>query len=105
MHYRYVDACVNVSPSHRPGPFVYFPFGLSHRSCIGRHFAMVSELHHVLESTPLICHPQIEAKIILTRLLQTFKVTLPPSYKLVVEQFTTVRPKGDVPCTLQEIAV
>eukprot|EP00731_Ephydatia_muelleri_P028804 Em0020g448a len=67
----------------RPGPFVYFPFGLSHRSCIGRHFAMV------------------EAKVILARLLQTFKVTLPPSYKLVVEQKTTQQPKGDVPCTLR----
>eukprot|EP00731_Ephydatia_muelleri_P028753 Em0020g397a len=71
----------------RPGPFVYFPFGLSHRSCIGRHFAM------------------IEAKVILARLLQTFKVTLPPSYNLVVEQKTTQQPKGDVLCTLQEIAV
>ena len=34
------------TPSHRPGPFVYFPFGLSHRSCIGHHFAMVSFKRH-----------------------------------------------------------
>ena len=47
---------------------------------------------------------QIEAKIVLTRLLQTFKIALPPSYKLVVEQLTTQQPKGDVPCTLQEVA-
>eukprot|EP00731_Ephydatia_muelleri_P028730 Em0020g374a len=46
---------------------------------------------------------QIEAKVVLTRLLQTFKVTLPPSYKLVVEQLGTNQPKGDVPCTLQEV--
>eukprot|EP00731_Ephydatia_muelleri_P028768 Em0020g412a len=54
----------------RPGPFVYFPFSVGHRSCIGRHFAM------------------IEAKLILARLLQTFKraskktnySTLMPSY-------------------------
>ena len=46
---------------------------------------------------------QIEAKVILARLLQTFKVTLPPSYKLVVEQLTTQQPKGNVACTLQEI--
>ncbi|KAL5473734.1 hypothetical protein EMCRGX_G028268 [Ephydatia muelleri] len=69
----------------RPGPFVYFPFGVGHRSCIGRHFAM------------------IEAKVILTRLLQTFKVTLPPTYMLVVEQKITQQPKGDVLCTLLEI--
>ncbi|KAL5473718.1 hypothetical protein EMCRGX_G028252 [Ephydatia muelleri] len=69
----------------RPGPFVYFPFGVGHRSCIGRHFAM------------------IEAKVILTRLLQTFKVTLSPTYTLVVEQKITQQPKGDVLCTLLEI--
>ena len=46
---------------------------------------------------------QIEAKVILARLLQTFKVTLPPSYKLVAEQLATQQPKGNVACTLHEI--
>ena len=46
---------------------------------------------------------QIEAKLILIRLLQTFKVTLPPSYKLVVEEIATQQPKGNILCTLQEI--
>eukprot|EP00731_Ephydatia_muelleri_P028733 Em0020g377a len=69
----------------RPGPFIYFPFSVGHRSCIGRHFAM------------------IEAKVILARLLQTFKVTLPPSYKLVTEQLATQQPKGNVACTNHEI--
>eukprot|EP00731_Ephydatia_muelleri_P020161 Em0012g986a len=69
----------------KPGPFVYFPFSVGHRSCIGRHFAM------------------IEAKVILARLLQTFKLTLPPSYKIVLEQHGTQQPKGDVPCFLEEI--
>eukprot|EP00731_Ephydatia_muelleri_P028754 Em0020g398a len=55
--------------------------------------------YHIPEGTPMT----IEAKVVLTRLLQTFKVTLPPSYKLVVEQLGTNQPKGDVPCTLQEV--
>ena len=46
---------------------------------------------------------QMEAKIILARLLQTFKETLPPSYKVVVEQLGTQQPMGDVPCSLQKI--
>ncbi|KAL5489563.1 hypothetical protein EMCRGX_G018672 [Ephydatia muelleri] len=69
----------------KPGPFVYFPFSVGHRSCIGRHFAM------------------IEAKVILARLLQTFKLTLSPSYKMELEQHGTQQPKGDVPCFLEEI--
>eukprot|EP00731_Ephydatia_muelleri_P020741 Em0013g468a len=70
----------------RPGPFVYFPFSVGHRSCIGRHFAMIG------------------LKITLTRLLKTFRVTLPPSFSLVVEQRITLQPQGGVPCTLREIS-
>ena len=52
-----------------------------------------------------LCPPQqIEAKVILARLLQTFKVTLQPSYKLVVVEPAALQPKGGVPCTLEEIA-
>ncbi|KAL5471217.1 hypothetical protein EMCRGX_G029309 [Ephydatia muelleri] len=70
----------------RPGPFVYFPFSVGHRSCIGHHFAMIG------------------LKITLTRLLKTFRVTLPPSFSLVVEQRITLLPQGGVPCTLREIS-
>ncbi|KAL5473736.1 hypothetical protein EMCRGX_G028270 [Ephydatia muelleri] len=34
-----VQKCVGCK-GRRPGPFVYFPFSVGHRSCIGCHFAM-----------------------------------------------------------------
>ena len=44
---------------------------------------------------------QMEAKMILARLIQTFKLTLPPDYKLVVVQRGTLQPKDDVPCAVE----
>ncbi|KAL5496599.1 hypothetical protein EMCRGX_G012912 [Ephydatia muelleri] len=67
----------------RPSPFVYFPFGVGHRACIGRHFAMM------------------EAKLILSRLFQTFHMTLPSDYKICVVEHTTRQPYDNIMCTLQ----
>ena len=39
--------------------------------------------------------------MILARLIQTFKLTLPPDYKLVVVQRGTLQAKGDVPCKVE----
>ncbi|XP_064405692.1 cholesterol 24-hydroxylase-like [Halichondria panicea] len=71
----------------QPSSFVYFPFSLGHRSCIGKQFALM------------------EAKLILARLVQTFRFTLPPDYKLVVVQKTTLQPKDDVPCTVTPTSI
>lgn len=68
--------------SKRPNPCVYFPFGLGHRSCIGKNFAI------------------IEAKIILARLVHNFKITLPPEYEIIICQ-RTVNKLKDLPCTLE----
>ena len=43
---------------------------------------------------------QMEAKLILARLVQSFRFTLPPDYKLVMAQRLTIQPKDDVPCTV-----
>lgn len=67
----------------RPSPFVYFPFSAGHRSCIGRQFALM------------------EGKIILSKLLQSYQIKLPPDYKFIVSQHTTLRTKDALPCTLE----
>ena len=43
---------------------------------------------------------QIEAKIIISRLLQQFTVQLPKDYELHIEQKITLEPKDGVNCTL-----
>ncbi len=41
---------------------------------------------------------QMEAKMILARLIQTFQMTLPENYQLIVANRGTTQPKDDVPC-------
>eukprot|EP00731_Ephydatia_muelleri_P008149 Em0004g487a len=70
----------------RPSPFVFYPFGVGHRACIGRHFAMVCD--------------RMEAKLVLCRLLQTFRLTFPSDYKLSVMERTSRQPRDNMLCTL-----
>lgn len=44
---------------------------------------------------------QMEAKIVFSRLLQTFKIKFPDSYELVAVQRGIVQTKDDVNCTLK----
>ena len=43
---------------------------------------------------------QMEAKVIMSRLLQQFRISLPEGYELRETSNTTLQPKGNVPCTL-----
>lgn len=62
--------------------YSYFPFSLGPRNCIGLNFA------------------QIEAKVLLSRFLQTFKFSLVPGQSRDVLERGTLRPKDGVRCTL-----
>lgn len=62
--------------------YAYIPFSLGRHTCIGMHFA------------------QIETKLLIARLLQTFKVNLLPGQDLKQIEHMTLRPKNGVKCAL-----
>ena len=88
-----------------PSPYVYFPFGIGHRSCMGRVFAMVSCIRlytHRLHFTVLnpTCK-QMEAKVVMVHLLRTYNLSLPTNYCLKLDaEAVTMQPVGGLPCTL-----
>ena len=43
----------------------------------------------------------MEAKIVFSRLFQTYKITLPDNYQLVAVQRGTAQPKDDINCVLE----
>ncbi|XP_064648179.1 cholesterol 24-hydroxylase-like isoform X2 [Lineus longissimus] len=63
--------------------FTYMPFSAGMRNCIGQNFAM------------------IESRVVLCKLLQTFKYTLLPNQSDKVTEATTIKPSSGVMATLQ----
>ncbi|XP_053736936.1 cholesterol 24-hydroxylase-like [Synchiropus splendidus] len=64
-----------------PKPYYcYFPFALGPRSCLGQNFA------------------QMEAKVVMAKLLQRFDFTLTPGQTFDILDTGTLRPKGGVMC-------
>jgi cytochrome P450 len=63
----------------------YLPFGLGPRGCIGYGFAMM------------------EMAIVLSTVLQKFKLQLAPGFKVEPEMTLTLRPKGGVMMTAEEV--
>ncbi|PFX33651.1 Cholesterol 24-hydroxylase [Stylophora pistillata] len=62
--------------------YAYFPFSLGRHTCIGIHFA------------------HVETKLLIARLLQTFKFNLLPGQDLKQMEHMTLSPKNGVRCTL-----
>ncbi|KAJ0061133.1 hypothetical protein NL108_008812 [Boleophthalmus pectinirostris] len=67
-----------------PKPYYcYYPFALGPRSCLGQNFA------------------QIEAKVVMAKLLQRFDFTLVPGQSFDIKDTGTLRPKSGVLCTIK----
>ncbi|XP_061560138.1 cholesterol 24-hydroxylase-like [Phycodurus eques] len=66
-----------------PKPYYcYFPFSLGPRSCVGKNFA------------------QMEAKLVMAKLLQRFDFALTPGQSFEIRDVGTLRPKGGVVCAV-----
>ncbi|XP_042338574.1 cholesterol 24-hydroxylase-like [Plectropomus leopardus] len=67
-----------------PKPYYcYYPFALGPRSCLGQTFA------------------QMEAKVVMAKLLQRFDFSLVPGQTFDVEDTGTLRPKSGVVCSVR----
>ncbi|XP_013874714.1 cholesterol 24-hydroxylase, partial [Austrofundulus limnaeus] len=67
-----------------PKPYYcYYPFALGPRSCLGQNFA------------------QMEAKVVMAKLLQRFDFTLVPGQTYDIEDTGTLRPKSGVACYIK----
>uniref|UniRef100_A0A672ZQJ7 Cholesterol 24-hydroxylase n=1 Tax=Sphaeramia orbicularis TaxID=375764 RepID=A0A672ZQJ7_9TELE len=67
-----------------PKPYYcYYPFALGPRSCLGQNFA------------------QMEAKVVMAKLLQRFDFTLVPGQSFDILDTATLRPKGGVLCSIR----
>ncbi len=61
------------------GRYAYFPFGGGPRTCLGHRFAM------------------LEAKVILARAIQSYRLDLLPGCRVAPEPMITLRPSTDIP--------
>ncbi|KAJ8356538.1 hypothetical protein SKAU_G00193320 [Synaphobranchus kaupii] len=63
--------------------FCYFPFALGPRSCLGQNFS------------------QMEAKIVMAKLLQRFELQLIPGQSFGIQDTGSLRPRSSVVCTVR----
>ena len=56
---------------------------------------------HISVTQVVLHYLQMEAKIIMSRLLNSFTIRLPSDYVLKVVQRSTIKPADNVPCSLE----
>ncbi|KAI4895262.1 hypothetical protein NFI96_011742 [Prochilodus magdalenae] len=66
--------------------FCYYPFALGPRSCLGQTFS------------------QMEAKVVLAKLLQRFEYSLVPGQSFIIKDTGTLRPQSGVLCRIKHCA-
>ena len=72
------------SDEKRP-PFVFIPFAVSPRSCIGHNFAM------------------LEMLIIVNRIAKTLDIKVPAGYVPIIEPNTTLKAKGGIQLNVNKL--
>lgn len=70
---------------HKSHPFAFAPYGGGAHKCIGMHFA------------------QILAKVVIHKLLLTYRISTPPGYSPQMQQLPMPRPRDNLPLTLTKL--